>query len=78
MNTRSLVLGMFLGTAMGALAGEPEFPVIPAIAPPKIDGILDETAWQAAAKIGQLYLENTDTPVFDTVVLLARDKKWFH
>ncbi len=78
MNTFRLTLGIFFGAAIGALAANPEFPVIPAIAPPKIDGMLDEPDWQAAAKIGQLYLENTDTPVSDTVVLLARDSKWLY
>lgn len=52
---------------------------IPSIAsPPKMDGMLDEPAWQNAAKIAGLYLENTNTPVADTAVYLAHDNQWLY
>jgi len=79
MNIRSLMTGIFCGLAIGALAAEPAPLVIPEIkTPPKMDGTLDDPVWQNAAKIEQLYLFQTNTPVKDTILYLARDKKWLY
>ncbi len=46
--------------------------------PPRLDGVLDDPAWQTPAAVAQLYLENTDTPAPDTAVWLARDSQWLY
>ena len=56
MHMRNAMTGMFCGLAIGALAAEPAPIVIPETPPPKLDGTLDDPAWQNAAKIEQLYL----------------------
>ena len=76
MNIRNIMAGMCCGLAIGALAAETAPLIIPEAPAPKLDGTLDDPAWQNALKIEQLYLETTDTPVRDTTVYMARDKKW--
>ena len=78
MRLRKLMTGLFCGLAFSALAADTAPLAIPATAAPKMDGTLDDPAWQNALKIEQLYLINSDQPVKDTAVYLARDKKWLY
>ena len=58
------------------LAGTEPLAVSVADKAPIIDGVLDDACWQTAAKIDTLYLPNSDTPVKDTTIYMARDNTW--
>jgi len=78
MRIKNIVTGLCFMLLFCAAAAEQAPLVIPIIKPPKLDGTLNDPAWQNAMKIGQLYLLNTNKPARDTTVYLARDKKWLY
>ena len=57
----------------------PVCPVLTAAAAPVIDGTLDDEAWQAAPRLGRMYLDTGDGPMkFDTVAKFTRDQTYIY
>ncbi len=66
----SVILG---GTGLGAAL---ELPVCDR--PPRLDGRLDDPAWQQALEVPRLYRQNSGEPAPETAFRLIRDNAWLY
>ena len=57
----------------------PVCPVLTTSTAPVIDGKLDDEAWQAAPRLGRMYLDTGDGPMkFDTIAKFTRDETYIY
>lgn len=57
----------------------PVYPVLRVAKPPKIDGKLDDEAWEAAPPMGRFYLDNGDGPMrYETIVRMVCDDTYLY
>ncbi len=75
------VLAGAIGLAVSCgWAATPAALMIPAVLPPKLDGMLDDACWQNAAKVDRLNLLSADVARTsdETVFYICRDNAWLY
>ena len=73
----SLVMAMFCAVTLAQAKDLPSIRIPECTTPPILDGILNDSEWQAAEKI-KLYHINSDLPAAETEIYLLRDNAWLY
>jgi hypothetical protein len=81
MQKHLIVIKLMLMTACMAMVHAAELPFIKIPAcenPPMLDGRLNDPEWEAAEKINNLYIVNSNTPAPETTIRIMRDNAWLY